>query len=256
MNKDKIIYLIAGLVLGFGGGFMLSNSINRGGQDELRAELARLRASQPGTGKADGRGGSTADLDPKEVAERVRAAVAKADASPDDLKLQRDYGRGTYLYAMQTGDIPVLRDAARLLRRAHEADPEDYDTTVLLGNALFDIAQNSDGGDFKEARAVYEKALRLKPDDVNVRTDLGNTYFYDRPSDPQGAIREYRKSLVVNPRHEMSLQALAGALVAAGSLEEAERRLGELEKINPGNRALPDLRAQLAQRQNAAKEGK
>ena len=256
MTRHKLIFLFAGLVLGFAGGFVLSNSINREGQDELRAELARLRAAQTDAGKTGERGNSPADLDPKEVAGRVRAAVAKADASPDDIKLQREFGKGTYLYAMQTGDIPVLKDAARLLRRAHEADPKDYDTTVLLGNALFDIAQNGDGGDFKEARAVYQKALQLKPDDVNVRTDLGNTYFYDRPSDPQGAIREYRKALAVNPRHEMTLQALAGALVAAGNFEEAERRLGELEKVNPDNRALPNLRAQLAQRQNAAKEGK
>lgn len=257
MSKQKIVYLIAGIVLGFAGGFFFANGLNRQGQDEMRAELARLRAAPSNTGKADARASDTADkLDPKEVAGRVRGAVAAADARPADLKLQREYGKGTYLYAMQVGDIALLKDAARLLKRAQEGDPKDYDTTVLLGNVLFDIAQNSDGGDFKEARAYYLKALQMKPDDINVRTDLGSTYFYDKPSDAQAAIREYRKSLTADPRHEMTLQALAAALIATGNFAEAEARLGELEKVNPANQGLAGLRAQLAQRQNASKEKK
>ena len=53
---------------------------------------------------------------------------------------------------------------------------------------------------------------------------------------------------------ELSLQSLAAALIETGGFEEAARRLGELEKLNPSNTELPGLRAQLGQKMNAAKE--
>lgn len=251
MSRQKISYLCVGVALGFVLGFALANGINRRSQDEAHAEVARLRAGSAGSAKdVDEKG----NLELKETAERVRQAVSVADSRPADLNLQKDYGRGTYLYAVQTGDTTLLKDAARLLQRAHNADPKDYDTTVLLGNALFDLAQSGGEVSFAEARAYYLKALQTKPDDVNVRTDLGNTYFYDRPPDPRRAIGEYRKSLRIDPRHEMTLQNLVAALTAAGDLAEAEERLGELEKVNPDSRVLPNLRAQLEQKKNASKE--
>jgi hypothetical protein len=52
----------------------------------------------------------------------------------------------------------------------------------------------------------------------------------------------------------MALQSLAAALIATGALAEAQQRLEELQTVNPGNAALSNLRAQLAQVKNAAKE--
>ena len=187
--------------------------------------------------------------------DELRRSVAKGDANPQDVRLQRELGRNLYLYAINTGQTSILPDAARILRRAHEADPNDYETTVLLGNALFDAAQS--GGDpaqLAEARRYYQKALAARPDDADVRTELGLTYFFGRPSEPERAIREYRRALAVEPRHEMTLQSLAAALIATGELAEARQRLDELQALNASNAALPNLRAQLAQSQNAAKE--
>ena len=145
---------------------------------------------------------------------------------------------------------------ARILRRAHELDPKDYKTTVMAGDAQFLIARS--GGErapLAEARRLYEAALASKPDDAVVRTSLGLTYFYDSPSDPQRAIREYRRALQTDPGQEMPLQSLAAALIETGGLDEAARRLGELEKVNASNSELPNLRARLEQKRNAAKEG-
>jgi hypothetical protein len=52
----------------------------------------------------------------------------------------------------------------------------------------------------------------------------------------------------------MSVQSLVAALIETGSFDEAGRRLDELEKLNPSNAELPNLRAQLEQKRNAAKE--
>jgi tetratricopeptide (TPR) repeat protein len=147
-----------------------------------------------------------------------------------------------------------MPEAVRLLKRAHEADPKNYETTVLVANSLFALAQVGDASNFGEARVYYNKALAAKPEDVNVRTLLGMTYFFGQPSDPERAIKEYRKSLATEPRQEMALQSLAAALIATGAHAEAQQRLEELQKVNPKNATLSNLRAQLAQAKNAAKE--
>ena len=52
----------------------------------------------------------------------------------------------------------------------------------------------------------------------------------------------------------MAVQSLAAALIETGGFEEAGRRLDELERLNASNAELPNLRAQLEQKRNAAKE--
>jgi len=125
---------------------------------------------------------------------------------------------------------------------------------VLVGNSLFAWGQAADASKFGEARVYYNKALATKPEDTNVHTLLGMTYFFGQPSDPERAIKEYRKSLAAEPRHEMALQSLASALIATGALAEAEKRIEELQTVNNANASLSNLRAQLAQAKNAAKE--
>ncbi|MCA1594221.1 MAG: tetratricopeptide repeat protein [Acidobacteria bacterium] len=266
MTTQKIIYLLIGITLGFVVGFAFANGVNRREQDTLRAEVTRLRAGAKdgetltGTAGASSNSRTTnADEDsiPNLSEEQLRNAIAKADASPDDASLQRISGQGLYLYAMKSGNTSILPDAARILKRAHEANPKDYQITVLAGNALFLVGrERGDSAPLDEARGYYQKALLSKPDDVIVRTSLGLTYFYDKPSDPQRAIAEYRKSLMISPRHEATLQNLVTALVANGNLPEAEKRLAELEKVNASNTELPNLRAQLEQKKNAARESK
>ena len=253
--------LAAGLLIGFLAGFFLTNSINRKEQDRLRAELTRARsgAPEPGASPTGGQNFPTPPADgegfPTLTDEQLKLAVARADAAPTDVELQRKAGQALYYYAMQTGNASILPEVARLLKRAHELSPKDYQTNVLAGNAHFLVARG--GGDLRtlpEARKLYEQALSAKPDDVVVRTSLGLTYFYDRPPDARRAIREFRRALQDDPRHEMPLQSLAAALIEAGELEEAERRLGELETVNKLNQELANLRAQLEQKKNAAGE--
>ena len=259
MSRDKVIYLAVGVALGLIVGFVISNNINGRELEQMRGELARLRAAAPKEAAAGGPQVAAADGSettlPSLTDEELRNAVAKADASPGDAALQRTAGQGLYLYAMQTGNSALLPDVARILKRAHEANPDDYPINVLAGNAHFLVARGGgDAGALREARKFYERALAAKPDDIVVRTSLGLTYFFDRPADAARAAREYRKALEIDPRHEMPLQSLAAALIETGDFAEAEKRLRELEGVNPSNQELPNLRAQLAQKQNASKE--
>jgi tetratricopeptide (TPR) repeat protein len=265
-NSKVFIVGAACVVLGFAAGFFLANGLNRQEQDRLRAEVTTLKAGGPSTNGTNSaqpvdRGQPTQasgdDSFPKLTDEQLANAVSKADASPADAELQRKVGQALYVYAWQTSNASILPDVARILRRAHDLDPKDYKTTVMAGDVQFLIARSgADARPLAEARKLYEAALAAKPDDAVVRTSLGLTYFYDSPSDPQRAIREYRRALQTDPRQEMSLQSLAAALVETGAFDEASRRLDELEKQNPSNKELPNLRAQLEQKRNAAKEGR
>ncbi|HEV2859650.1 MAG TPA: tetratricopeptide repeat protein [Pyrinomonadaceae bacterium] len=260
--------LAAGLLVGLVVGFFVTNGLNRQEQERLQAELTRARAGGGGAAQSNSSapaGGQNASAPagaensfPTLTDDQIKTAVARADADPSDAELQRKAGQALYYYAMQTGNASILPEVARLLKRAHELDPKDYQTNVLAGNAHFLVARGG-GGDARtltEARKLYEQALAAKSDDVVVRTSLGLTYFYDRPPDAQRAIKEFRRALQQEPRHEMPLQSLAAALIETGELTEAERRLGELEAVNKSNPELANLRAQLEQKKNAAKESR
>ncbi len=257
MSKQKAIFLVIGVVVGFIVGFAVANSANRTDQDALRAENARLKSDLQ-KNSAAGQQTASAPAEqgglPKISEEQMRAAVKKADDSPSDASIQKMSGQVLFLYATQTGDAGVIPDAARILKRAHEAAPKDFESLMLLGNALFILARNGEPARLGEARAAYEKALTLEPDDPTAHTSLGLTYFYDRPSDPQRAIAEYRKSLAKEPGSEMALQGMSAALIAVDNFAEAQKMLAELERANASNSQLQNLRAQLAQKKNAAKE--
>jgi tetratricopeptide (TPR) repeat protein len=265
LNTRTVVAGVVCLLVGFLAGFFLANGINRGEQQRLSAEVASLRAGGAGAGgggktttqQAAGQQTSAPGEDsfPTLTDEQLSNAVAKADAAPSDSELQSKVGQALYVYAWQSGNASILPDVARILRRAHELDPKDYKTTVMAGDAQFLIARSKgDADSLADARKLYESALAAQPGDAVVRTSLGLTYFYGSPPDARRAIREYRRALQSDPRQEMSVQSLAAALIETGDFEEAGRRLDELENLNASNTELGNLRAQLEQKRNAAKE--
>lgn len=269
VNTKIVLVLVVGLLVGFFVGFVLANNINKQEDERLRGELARARAGgaqkdSGGDGRTQGSTGaqSASGAGGKEFPtltdEQLKNAVTKADASPSDAELQKKVGQGLYVYAWQTSNYEILPDVARILKRAHDLDAKDYKTTVMAGDAFFLIARGKDGDPvpLADARSFYEAALKAKPEDVIVRTSLGLTYFYGKPPDARRAIREYRQALKAEPQHEAALQSITQALIETGDLAEAETRLGELEKVNPSNPELPNLRTQLEQKKNAAADAR
>jgi tetratricopeptide (TPR) repeat protein len=250
--KKNILYLTIGLLAGLYLGFLSANMVGRA---RLEASRTPGGARPEGQSASNGKAGASAGGAPQTPAvtdEQIREAIAKTDSRPDDISLQRNFGRALYQYANQTQDPRYLADVARFFKRVYDANPKDREITVELANVLFDIGQTSAPEGYSKARVYYLKALEMKPDDASVHTDLGQTYYYGEPSEPQRAIAEYRKSLQLAPRDERALQSLATALISTGNREEAQRRIEELRSINPDNPSLSNLRAQLAQSKNAA----
>ena len=250
MSKNNILFGVIGLFAGLVISFILTNALHRGERDMMRETNTRSGEKSRAGATEDA---SSADDSLASISEQdIREAITKADARADDIALQRNFGLALYQYVTQTRNTQFLPDVARFLKRAHDADPKNHDLIVQLADVLFSIGQSSDPASFVEARTLYLKALEIKPDDPGVRARLGLTYYFGQPSDPQRAIVEYRKSLALDPRHEPTLQNLASALITVGNHEEAQKRIDELQTLNPSSQALPNLRAQLAQSRNAA----
>jgi tetratricopeptide (TPR) repeat protein len=239
VNTRNLLFLAAGLLAGFTIGFILANSTTRIDRAGNAAPVTNAGAAASASSEKE----STQRLSEKEI----REAIETTDGRADDADLQKKFGLALYAYANQTRDPRYLPDAVRFLKRAAVAAPQDRGVIVSLANALFDLGHLGEKERFREARDYYQKALEINPDDVNVRTDLGLTYYFGEPADPQSAIREYRKSLAIDPRHELTLQNLATALIKTGERKEAEKTIETLRSVNPKNPALSDLETLLGQ---------
>jgi tetratricopeptide (TPR) repeat protein len=236
VDKTKVFLTLIGILVGFVSGFLFANTQNRKEISNLQTEIQRLKKQL------------TNQNPPELTIEEIQGAIAKADQNPNDIELQRKVGISLYKYAMSQNDSSYLNDIARLLKRAASVSNKDYELMVTLGNLLFDIAQKDNNPKlFLEARQWYQKALAMKPDDVDVRTDLGLTYFFANPPEPEKAIAEYSKSLAINPKHELTLQNLIQALIVVKKFDEAQKRIEELRNVNSSNMALSNLEMQLAQ---------
>ena len=77
--------------------------------------------------------------------------------------------------------------------------------------------------------------MQKDPKNVNVRTDLGLTFFLRSPRDIDMAIKQYKISLSIDPNHETTLQNLALAYDEKGDKENFLSAIENLKKINPNN---------------------
>jgi tetratricopeptide (TPR) repeat protein len=168
---------------------------------------------------------------------QVQEKLDRANNNPNDFAAQEEAGEMYYR-------IKGYDKAALYYEKANQLKPDDYGVIVQLGNVYYDKAAtateagNDGTADFKLAEKWYLKALAKKPDDVNVRTDLGLTFFLREPKDVDRAIQEYRKSLEINPNHELTLQNLAAAFKEKGDTNGLQATLNQLQKINPNNPAV------------------
>jgi tetratricopeptide (TPR) repeat protein len=224
-----ILSLIAGVTIGF----LLANRLNRTELDTLRSENARLKApAQNGP----------ADEEPKLSDEELRSRIKKADDNPADIEYQKNLGVALYRYASMKRDVPLLKESTRLLKRVHAADATGVDINVALGNAYFDIGYFSqDAQAYADARQYYDASLRKKPDDSNVRTDYGLTFFLAEPPDYQRAAAEFNAALRIEPNNERALEFLTQTYVKLNEPENARKTLDQLKTVNPSSPSVAGL---------------
>ena len=253
MNLRNLLYCVGGLALGFAVGFYLANQINLPAQPASDAPMAESADGPTTAGPLDpeqsgdplppghpdisktASDGSPADPNGAAATNAdAQKAMEAADRKPGDFDLQQEAARTFF-------NLRAYDKAALYAERALKLRPKDADALVLAGNTKYDA------GDFPAAAALYERALAVRPDDAVVRNDLGNTYSQRQPPDYARAIEEYRKAILINPRHELSLQNMASAAVKMGDKATASEAVEKLAAVNPSNQFVESLRAAVAQ---------
>ena len=235
MKKENILFAVIGILTGFIAGFFLANSINRNAS--LQTPNAQIVSNAPFAGGGQSNP-QTQSVDIKEnqgaMLPEVAANLDKARKEPQNFAAQIQAGQ---MYAR----IANNEKANEFLQRAVAAHQDTFQDLATLGNGFFDIKN------FEEAEKWYSKALEKKPDDPDVRTDLGSTFMERANPDIDRAVKEYRTSLAKNPNHENTLFNLALALLRKGDAAGAQDTLAQLEKVNPASPMIANLKQKLAQ---------
>ncbi len=238
MNKKLFWLSIIAVIISFIGGFLLANALNRNEITNLQTENGHLKTVQDTTSQND-----------KELTlsdEEISRKIAEADQNPNNVPFQKNLGIALYNYAAMKQNAELLSEISRLLTRAYNDNPKDTDVVTTLGHIYFDIGYlKKNNESFLKAREFYQKSLEQKPNDASIRTDLGLTYFLINPPETDKAITEFQKSLLVDSKHEKTLQVLTQALISQNKNAEAEKYLERLKQVNPNNRQLTEFNEQL-----------
>jgi cytochrome c-type biogenesis protein CcmH/NrfG len=121
---------------------------------------------------------------------------------------------------------PIDMARVRQLQDELKNNPKNFEALVEMGNIQFDQKN------FKLATEWYTKALDVRPDDANLRTDLGTAMFYDNRFDD--AIAQFKKTLETNPTHPQALFNIGVALVhGKNDLQGAVQSWEKLVETNP-----------------------
>lgn len=224
MNKENLMYGVIGLLVGSIIGFTFANNVNR----SYVGQMPEAANTAPGgsdptlpPGHPPLAPGGNSDTAMPQIAE----SIDKARNEPQNYDAQMTAGDLFY-------QIQRFEDAAKFYEQAIKLRPKEAEPLIKLGNARFD------GEQFAEAEKWYVKALEIDPKNLNVRTDLGLTFFLREPRDLERAIKEFKDVLAQKPDLEIALQNLMLAYKEAG--DEANRKATEdkLRAINPSNPAL------------------
>ena len=228
MTKDNILFGVVGLLVGLIIGFLFTNSVNQrmAATGTATAPVTQNANTLP-EGHPDIANSSGAPMGGMQP--EVQAAIEDARKQPDNFDAQ--VKAAELYYQIQRFD-----GAIEFLKKANQLKPDNYEVIVHLGNANFD------GDHYQEAEKWYTAALAKKPDDVNVRTDLGLTFILRDPPNYDRAIQEFQRSLETDPNHIQTLQNLTVAYTKKGDAAKANATLTKLESVDAGNAAIPKLR--------------
>ena len=117
------------------------------------------------------------------------------------------------------------------LNDALKSNPKNFDALRELGNIRYDERN------FAEAAALYARALEVRPDDINLRSDRGGALLQANRVDE--AITELKAVLSKESTHPQALYIFSMALLEGkGDREGALTALHKLVETHP---ELPEL---------------
>ena len=215
MNKDNLLYLMGGLLVGFVFAYLLFEAMSTRQPPRLtpalRAQIA-LGDEAVQSGSADAR-------------------VDAQGQAPGDAQGQQN----------QQAAMAEIQQ----LRAYVEKNPNDASAVRKLADLNFDI-QN-----WRRAQELYSHYLELKPNDPDVMTDLGITYRGVK--DYGKALDLFRQTQKLSPGHWQALYNEVVVLAFdLKKLDQAGTVLAKLEQMQPGNPDVKRLADAVARQRSAA----
>jgi len=117
-------------------------------------------------------------------------------------------------------------------------DPGNLSAWVELGNLYFDTNQP------QKSIQAYQQYLAIKPDNADVRTDMG--IMYRKLGDFDRAIEEFRKAAKSDPNHVNSRYNIGIVLLHdKQDIKGAIKAWEEYLKVDPGSERAERLRGQI-----------
>jgi cytochrome c-type biogenesis protein CcmH/NrfG len=124
------------------------------------------------------------------------------------------------------------------LKEIVKKDPKNLPAWVELGNLYFDTDQP------KEAIDAYSRYLAVKPDNPDVRTDMG--IMYRKLGQFDKALEEFRKAAQSDPKHVNSRYNIGLVLLHdKQDIRGAIKAWEEYLKVDPNSERAQRIRAQM-----------
>jgi cytochrome c-type biogenesis protein CcmH/NrfG len=138
----------------------------------------------------------------------------------------------------------VNQAAAPMLAELQQR-PSDPDLLAKIGNLYYDSQI------YPQAIEYYQKALKIHPENPDIRTDMGTAMWYS--GDADGALKEFKTSLSYNPTHNGTLfnrgvVLMQGKNDPKGAIASWEQLL----KVNPNYADRSKVEAMIAQAKQRA----
>jgi tetratricopeptide (TPR) repeat protein len=219
-STNKMLILLVGLLIGFMLGFAFSDTIN-GSQNKIIVSNTPTKLL-PVSGKE-----KLPDNHPKidELEKQVKEAIDFGSKNQDyDSQLKV----GTFLYLQAR----MIDEAKPFLIKAQQLKPSEFDVLVKLGSICFDQArEKNDPAAMQESVKWYEKAIKIRPEDASLLTDIGIAYQYISPANHKKAIEYFDITLSKDPQYLPALYNKTRSYIALKNVGEAEKTLNSFREF-------------------------
>src|SRR5579864_4754685 len=196
VNKDNAISVVMGLLVGFIVGYVLHDVMvahqplrRLPGEGAVVTSAAAPDAENGGGGPADDAAGGS----PAAGAAGGSSAAGAEGGAGGDLAGGAAGTSGAGGGGAPGGSAPPAMAAIQQLRDYVASHPKDADAVLKLANLNFDIRN------WARARDLYNQYLGLRPEDADVRTDLGVCFRALRQYDD--ALAQFRRAEGIAPSH-------------------------------------------------------